>query len=1006
MEWEAYLQRKKTAENSTNLVEISDIFNNDLNPVTAQSFRSNVTALTIPPEVNEIEFLVTEKQASARLVLSESEIALLRSKTLSFDGVNFSLSATNPDNLNNLEELVVGLNGGTIRSDKNEALPDLGLIAATNGSTLSFTQKRNINTPFTTVNLGKDRADFLPLNPVNSEGSVYVFSRDGRQISGPALDETQIEEFLSSKNGFFEDAEYRADYLNTNFLGSSVEENGVDLSYQFTFPASGDWSSNSSQRFFSELGISSSLNRQGFDIWIGETASDTAPQVISIDPGLMAADVKKSIDTVLSKFGISTSVSNKIKASLSTGGKYPSAVSFGLKNKDGTYSDINVGLLSNDLTELVNQINLVSEKTGVVAQISNTSSAFTLEHVSGDEIVFSDFEINGSSASDKEFLHLQKLYSDGAIIENASAKLFSGKSLRVSGEVDLQSSSGFAASIAPYAAQNIPVLKDARVSKHSSFITENLSMAGDIALVNFDFAADLFENSTNNFSATGYVADANLTFKINETTTGLNVADLSDKSSFGIASELVKDYRSQSQISLSADLEFEGPNFNTAETVEFEFEGKQYAVEVTLPNSELEKVITFTSNNSEKIIPNPFDFQTKGATLQYPSTVTEDTINFKFNGEDYSVQIKFSENQISWLGNEPQLFEASLKQTDHGYEVTVMATERVPSADLGKAKIAWSDNTNDRFSVSLQPIPTGYKLSLGSNDGVPTAEIINFTSSHGAARIDQRLHYLRKGFEQDVDVTNADLLEKFQKDFSSSTRAMVSESGLELYDLNGEHILTESTLDSSIISHTKLTNLPSEELIVLFDNASTSNFSVKYYSSPKLEPENRDLIIKSIDSELGIVEILDAATRQSLATRVMDAEGRFSALGFDFELGGSTVTGDEFEVLHAMGGDANSDNLLNLLALSDYNSETGTGEFNQIFKQMVAELGMEVKSSQITRDAAENAKQSILELKDEFSGINLDTEAANLMEQQQAYQALARVLSTARDLLNTLMEVI
>jgi flagellar hook-associated protein 1 FlgK len=73
---------------------------------------------------------------------------------------------------------------------------------------------------------------------------------------------------------------------------------------------------------------------------------------------------------------------------------------------------------------------------------------------------------------------------------------------------------------------------------------------------------------------------------------------------------------------------------------------------------------------------------------------------------------------------------------------------------------------------------------------------------------------------------------------------------------------------------------------------------------------------------------------------------------------------------------------------------------------MVADLGMEVKSSQITRDAAENAKQAILELKDEFSGVNLDTEAANLMEQQQAYQALARVLSTARDLLNTLMEVI
>ena len=107
----------------------------------------------------------------------------------------------------------------------------------------------------------------------------------------------------------------------------------------------------------------------------------------------MATDVQNSIDAVLSKFGILASVNNKVKASLSSGLQYPATVNFGLKNKDGTYSDINVSLLSNDLTELVNKINLVSGKTGVVAQMSNASSAFTLEHVSGDEIVFSDFEL-------------------------------------------------------------------------------------------------------------------------------------------------------------------------------------------------------------------------------------------------------------------------------------------------------------------------------------------------------------------------------------------------------------------------------------------------------------------------------------------------------------------------------------------------------------------------------------------------------------------------------------
>ena len=46
------------------------------------------------------------------------------------------------------------------------------------------------------------------------------------------------------------------------------------------------------------------------------------------------------------------------------------------------------------------------------------------------------------------------------------------------------------------------------------------------------------------------------------------------------------------------------------------------------------------------------------------------------------------------------------------------------------------------------------------------------------------------------------------------------------------------------------------------------------------------------------------------------------------------------------------------------------------------------------------------ELESEFSGVNLDTEAARLLEQQQAYQALARVLSTAKELLDTLMNSI
>jgi flagellar hook-associated protein 1 FlgK len=54
-------------------------------------------------------------------------------------------------------------------------------------------------------------------------------------------------------------------------------------------------------------------------------------------------------------------------------------------------------------------------------------------------------------------------------------------------------------------------------------------------------------------------------------------------------------------------------------------------------------------------------------------------------------------------------------------------------------------------------------------------------------------------------------------------------------------------------------------------------------------------------------------------------------------------------------------------------------------------------------EANEAAYQVAVDNKDELTGVDLDTEAARLMEQQQAYQALARVLTTARELLDTLL---
>ena len=57
----------------------------------------------------------------------------------------------------------------------------------------------------------------------------------------------------------------------------------------------------------------------------------------------------------------------------------------------------------------------------------------------------------------------------------------------------------------------------------------------------------------------------------------------------------------------------------------------------------------------------------------------------------------------------------------------------------------------------------------------------------------------------------------------------------------------------------------------------------------------------------------------------------------------------------------------------------------------------------MTNEAAKELHNASLEIESSFSGVSLDEEAANLIQQQQAYQASARILSTAREIFRTLI---
>ena len=66
--------------------------------------------------------------------------------------------------------------------------------------------------------------------------------------------------------------------------------------------------------------------------------------------------------------------------------------------------------------------------------------------------------------------------------------------------------------------------------------------------------------------------------------------------------------------------------------------------------------------------------------------------------------------------------------------------------------------------------------------------------------------------------------------------------------------------------------------------------------------------------------------------------------------------------------------------------------------------GTSVQANEISAEAANVRQQVAIEAESVFSGVNLDSEASVLMEYQQAYQASARILTTAREMFQTLID--
>lgn len=158
-----------------------------------------------------------------------------------------------------------------------------------------------------------------------------------------------------------------------------------------------------------------------------------------------------------------------------------------------------------------------------------------------------------------------------------------------------------------------------------------------------------------------------------------------------------------------------------------------------------------------------------------------------------------------------------------------------------------------------------------------------------------------------------------------------------------------------------------------------------------------------------------AATNEITVSGAVPAAGPFSYTsgatiafnGMEFVISGAPADGDQFTIFNNVDGVSDNRNALAVAALQTSKVlENGSSSYQDVYGQMVAEVGVRTNQSVINENAQSNLLDQARTAQQAYSGVNLDEEAANLIKFQQAYQASAQVINAANVMFDSLLSAV
>ena len=978
---------------------LSEVFSGSQNSANPSNFLNN-GVLGVFENVSRINEL-TSIQTQPKIQFGQDITSLDNSATLTLklNGTdrNFVLGdiAGTFDNYSVLAEY---LNNGAIRSDDADAysFSDLGLFAGGNSSTLSITSASTPN--YSLLEEGTFGTSTGVLIPGDTgDADIQIFTKEGVHIAGKPLTQLEAASIITQANGFYSSAQYNANYLATDigdtYIGASIER----LTTTGNFVSS-----------ISSLGTDTAINS---NLTVGATAAYPTERALMADPieistaaggnisfevkqGMMAGNIADGLNQTASEYGLKATAFNQIE--LFDIGDV--SIQFELIGDNSEPVAVSASISDGDTSSLVSEINDFSDVTGILA-FKSATGAVALKKIDGNDISVRDIVTSDGSA-----LSVRQLDEFGEVINTEAVS--SGEYIISGGQIKIISTDSFQVS------SGLNIADNSNSEFLSSFVKKDHDLGSNSSDYEFKVLGSVDSNNLDAAGINAVAASSSYTFSLStdnsleENSVTIKPNSTGQLTSAAVGEALVSGLRSASPQTKLVGNEFEFIDGFPAEqsSIEFQLGNENYlAVLKTEASYEIDgtnviidgETLTQTEALERLVRTSSFDISGPEENRIY--------VGFEESGSGFRLFASAKDGILSGdglrLSDNNSASQKSLFHLDNNVAgstiTTIMSGEfdLTQGAQLDFARIVSGSN---EFNLDFDPAAVP-KVSPANPVAGISVEIEDLGNNQGRLLIN-------------IDQSTTDLDVRLKANDNSASFGIVTstaqltlgEQGFKVSNHDNQRVTSSAEVSSLSNTVFNIEDLAGEDLLVYAKgNGKISLLGGSQVSTDEID--SREITARVTMDKNKSVELFDYASGDYLGTRELSDSNNFFFRNFNWQFDGNLVDDDAFNVLNSTARKDDASNLLNMSKLAELSEASGKGGYNQIYTDLVVDVGFNVRSSEQGLETSKIIYDAAVDRKSEFSGVDLDTEAARLLEQQQAYQALAKVLSTAKEMIDTLL---